>query len=139
MTATALSSCFAPGAVYSFPARLAHVVSARSQSTILANRLGCLLLIRVRNDFIPVAFCAIVACIYPLGLPSNSNLFSTLVQPFVFGSWPRPCCRISMQNSYGFKNMNPCFRAFPVYIHIYGEGPITCWGQPGPRDKCFSV
>ena len=56
MIATALSSCFAPGAVYSFPARLAHVVSARSQSTIFANCLGCLLLIRVRNDSIPSVF-----------------------------------------------------------------------------------
>ena len=78
MIATALSSCFAPGAVYSFPARLAHVVSARSQSTILSNCLGCLLLIRVRNDSIPVDFCAIVACIYPLGAYCLTAIFFRL-------------------------------------------------------------
>jgi len=99
-----------------FQPLLAHVVAARSQSTISASGLGSLLAIRVRNDSIPTCFCAIFAYIHPLGFQSNSNLFPTPVQPFVFDFWPWPGCKIPMQKSYWGKNMNSCFRAFPVLL-----------------------
>ena len=44
----------------------------------------------------PICFCVNDACIHPLRFQSNSNLFSTLVQPFVFGFWPWPGCKIVM-------------------------------------------
>ena len=42
--------------------------------------------------FFPICFCVNVACMHPLRFQSNSNLFPTLAQPFVFDLWPWPGC-----------------------------------------------
>ena len=69
---------------------------------------------QVAQCFCSTCFHAIFACIHPLGFQFHNNLFSTLVQPFVFDFWPRPGCKIPMLKPCSPNNMVSCFRASPV-------------------------
>ena len=93
-------ACFVPGAIYSFLAisGSCHVCTLPIYCFDQWPRL--LLPIRVGNDSVPICFCAVFACIHPLGFQSSSYRFPTPVQPFVFDLWPLPGFKIQMEKPY---------------------------------------
>ena len=66
--------------------------------------------------FFPICFCVNVACMHPLRFQSNSNLFPTLAQPFVFDFWPWPGCKITMLKPCSPNKMVSYNRASPVHF-----------------------
>ena len=67
-----------------------------AQYIISANGLGCFASSQGALCFFPICSRVNVACIHALGFQSNSNLFPTLAQPFVFDFWLWPGCKIPM-------------------------------------------